>query len=796
MARRPRATAANGSVYLTSSRGVLKSTSASAGVGQAGMPRALDPTLTLTGSPGTLLTDTGSSPTAGANQARAYRLVWCRRDANNYLIQGAPSSRVYIVNTAGATRDVSILIPIPAEITTSDFVQVYASDINDFGDTIPPDDELRLVNEYYPTSTDITAGTCTIVDIVPDSLRGADLYTNESQSQGGIVNQNDRPPMCTDLVWFDNRLVGANLTETQKMTMQILGTSAMVTQTITIGGVTFTAGTAEATSTGTFQVFKPGGGGYTDKGTQALNVEFTAKSLVNVINRYAANTSFYAWYESGFDDAPGRILIEERGVGGAAFVAICSASAMGNSFSPAIPTSGTTFTSTADRRVNELCYSKSKQPEHMPRKNRITIGGADEEIQRILDADGVLIAIKDRSIWYLPSVGDGVTPIRIDTTCAIMGRDTAATLNRAVYMLSDQGFVTVTANGIQIVGRPVEDQILSGLEAVDAPDHDLFVGVANERERYYLCSFIDANVSSFGGQPTTQPTCYRYSPIANRGQGAWTKRVLSVNALAVNDSRLHYALNNDAGHILRQRSSRRDGEAWYKDYSEEGSPFVISSINTGTNEVTGTITLAVDYDNCGLTYVDPGEGWVFYQGSRQFLVLEQISSGGDAGTYVLRVNDVSGLTTGTVTILRPINWTVEYSPIAPSPLEDKHFDQVVFKLETSNAYGFELEQWNQTDTKSDPCGSAWTTGVGGTNLYLSGADSGDVASSNVTDFGNFPGAFAPYNEIRTMVHAQRSFGRHLILRLSAFSAGVANGFVAIKALVVMYRSTGSQESKR
>ena len=140
------------------------------------MPRALDPVLTLS-SAGTpvLLTDTGSSPTAGANQARAYRVVWCRYDANNYLVQGAPSSRVFVVTTAGATRDVSIAIQIPPEITTSDFVQVYASDINDFGDTIPPDDELRLVNEYYPTASDITAGTLTIVDIVPDTMKRLDL---------------------------------------------------------------------------------------------------------------------------------------------------------------------------------------------------------------------------------------------------------------------------------------------------------------------------------------------------------------------------------------------------------------------------------------------------------------------------------------------------------------------------------------------------------------------------------------------------------------------------------------------
>ena len=153
MAHRIRAAAQNGNTYFTSASGVLKSTSASATFTRAGLPKCLDLTLTLSsaGTP-TLLTDTGSSPTAGADQARGYRAVWCIRDANNNLIQGPPSSRFTITNTAGATRDVSIATNIPPEITTSHFLQLYATAIVDFGTTVDPGDEQRLVYEYFPTT--------------------------------------------------------------------------------------------------------------------------------------------------------------------------------------------------------------------------------------------------------------------------------------------------------------------------------------------------------------------------------------------------------------------------------------------------------------------------------------------------------------------------------------------------------------------------------------------------------------------------------------------------------------------
>jgi hypothetical protein len=748
MARRIRAAAARGNVYMTSSRGIVKSTSASADLMPSGLPQCLDLILDDVGAPGTLFSN---------GESRAYRCVWCLKDANNNLIQGAPSARFTITNDDGADRDVSITTYLPPQITTSHFLQVYASTVAASG--IDPGDDLRLTIEYFPTSTDITNGYVTLTDNVPDDFRGAELYTNANATEGGQANQNDEPPLGRDVAWFQNKLLIANYTDKHEMTLQLLGTTGMVAgQTITLAGTTYTVAAAENVSAGEFLLYTAG--------TQAVDVETTAKSLCYVINRYAANTSVWAFYDSGVDDPPGRIRIVERGIGGSQFTVTCSASAIGNLFSPAIPTSGSTYASVADRRVNQIRVSKDGEPEHMPRYRNIIVGGEDEEIQRIIPLRSSLIVIKDRSIWRISEAEPGeADPVILDNTCQIAGRDSAAVLNNTVFMLSDQGFVAITDNGIQIVGRPTENRVLAGLEKVNAPDHDRFVGIGHEQRRIYICLAYDAAAG--------ENTCFVYSPIANQGRGAWTKRRLNAAAFAVLDNRLMYALNNANGHVLRQRASRRDGASWYRDYCEDSSMFTISSIDTSAGTCTGVWSGGVDFDSYES---DIGYGWKLYDGSNQYLVLSSASA-----NTVLTLNTTDGLTIGAKTVYRPVQWAVEYNPIAGNA-NLKQFGDVVVKAETQNAYALDFAYANQQDTKSDPAADDWSAAPTADRVYVRKA-SGQEASSTSNDFGATASAnpFNPYNEIRTTVHPERSMGQQLSVRVSG---GVAESFVAIKSMTV------------
>ena len=749
-------------------QGVLKSESAAAAFTLAGMPRALDLTLTLVGAPGTLLTDTGSSPTAGANQGRAYRGVWCKRDANNNLIAGVPSSRFAIVNTAGATRNVQSVSRIPPEITTSHFFQLYATTIVDFADSVNPGDEMALIVEYFPTGTDITNGTIAIVDNVPDTFRQADLYTNDNQE--GIAQQNQRPPLARDICAYRGRMLYANYTEPHRMELQLLGTTGMIAgQTITIGGVVYTVAAAENVSTGSFLLYTIS--------TQSVNVETTAKSLVAVINGYAANTGYYAYYVSGVDDAPGAILIEERGVGGSAFVVTCSASAIGGLFSPAIPTSGTTYTSVANTRVNRIRVSKSNEPEACPDGDEIIVGGEDEEIQRIIPLRSSVIVIKDNSVWRLVEGYAGEEPTFLDNTVSIAGRDSAATLNNTVFFLSNQGFVAVSDNGVQLVGRPIERHVVAGLETIDAPNHDVHVATGCEQRRLYICSMWDPSA--------LERTCYMFSPIANKGKGAWTKRRLNANAFAVLNNRILYALNSSTGNILRQRASLRDGAPWYRDYCEEASTFTIASIDTVEKTATGTFASGVDY---GTYEGGPDIGWKLYDGTNQYLVTG--GNGTADPTWTVVLNTVAGLTVGAKTIYRPVNWDIEWAPITGgNPLDMKQFVDVIAKAETSNVYAMDFSYANQLDTKATPFDEGWTNQPPADRVFVP-VQSGARASASSNDFAATPGPLVPFSEIRSCVHPARAMGSHLSVRLSG---GTAEGYVGIKALVVQ---TATKESNK
>jgi hypothetical protein len=767
MTWRIRAASLNGNTYFTSNRGILKSTSASADLTLAGMPRCLDLTLSLNSSSATLL---------AVSAARAYRGVWAQRDANNNLILGVPSARFFLVNTDAATRNVNVVTRLPPEITTSHLFLLYASEIETDGLNVDPGDLLYQIYEYVPTSTDITNGTLTIVDNVPDSFLGPQLYTNDEQE--GQAQQNDRPPMARDICSYRGRMLFANYTEPHRMTLQLLGTTGMAAaQTLTIGGVTYTAGTGETVSTGTFQVFKTGGGGYTDKGTQALNVEYTAKSLIYVINGYAANTGVYAYYVSGVDDVPGTILIEERGVGGDAFVATASNTTIGNLFSPSIPTSGSTYTSVAQRRVNRIRVAKTNEPEAAPGGDEIIVGGEDEEIQRVIPLRGSVIVIKDHSAWRLVEGLPAEEPTFLDDTVSIAGRDSAAKLNNVVFFLSDQGFVAVSDNGAQVAGRPVERLVVAGLETIDAPNHDVIVATGCEQRRIYICSVWDASAN--------ERTCYMFSPIANKGKGAWTKRRLNANAFAVLDQRILYALNSSTGNILRQRASLRDDAPWYRDFAEEASTFTITSIDTTNKTATGTFAASVDYDGY---YSGPDMGWKLYDGSNQYLVTG--ANGASDPTWTLVLNSTDSLTTGAKTLYRPVEWAVEYAPLtAGNPLDMKQFVDVVVKAETHDAYALDFSYANQLDAKETPFDDDWDDNPAADRVFVP-KKNGERATITNNDFGATAGLLVPFNEIRSTVHPQRAMGSHLSVRIEG---GTAEGYVGIKALVV--QTVGKESNK-
>lgn len=620
---------ANSNLYVTTDQGIEVLTDiAGTSARRAGAPRSLDPSYSLNAASGGFLSD--------AKQC-AYRVVIQRVDANSNILIGYPSTRLWVVNSSGIAKNVDLTLYLPNEVTTSDVIQVYRTAQVSGTGSDTAGDEMALVYQLSPASADISAGYMTFTDVVTDSLRGASLYT--SPSQQSITQANDRPPLAKDIALYrSNFMFYANTSTPQRQFFAVvggaLGTSSLAGTTLGSASVTLAvansniyngmkvtgtgipagttvsnvAGTAvtlsqNATATNpavtlnfvTQYTIKIAGTTYSFADTEsaasgvvavglsgiaAADIDTTARSLVRVMNRYATNTSVYAYYLSGPTDLPGQILVQERGVGASAFTIQVSSATIATQFSasgynaPVSPATSSQWTSSNQVQKNALFYSKTQQLEAVPALNFLLVGSANEAILRIVPLSDVLIIIKERSIYRLTGLDPNsfvVSPLDLTVICK--SADSVATLSNQVFMLSNQGVVSISSNGVQVVSRAIEPNILPLLTF--ASISTLATGLAYESERSYLLSVMTLSTD------TVQTQIYLYNIFTR----TWVHWTFGFNAAIVEPTtdKLFFS-KPGATSIYRERKAFDD-----TDYSDPELSITIASINQSANQIIFTM---------------------------------------------------------------------------------------------------------------------------------------------------------------------------------------------------------------
>ena len=273
-----------------------------------------------------------------------YRIVFSTKDARGTTHFGAPSGAFTIFNnestavgaSSGVAQNTQILVALPSEITTSAqtfFVQLYRS--AGVASTVTPSDNMRLVYEAPVMARDKTAKRMFIVDIVPDALRGALIYTAESEE--GLAQSNEPLPLAYDLAYWKECLWLAKITSRFGFRFSILavgGTNGIaVGESIVIDGTTYTAVDQNASSCGNDQ-FSVAATGM----TATQQIRNTAQSLVTSINRSSTNTSVYAFYDSKETDLDqGKVRIRQRALGGAQFLVGLTAGSKRRCYNPVMP---------------------------------------------------------------------------------------------------------------------------------------------------------------------------------------------------------------------------------------------------------------------------------------------------------------------------------------------------------------------------------------------------------------------------------------------------------------------------
>jgi hypothetical protein len=750
----------SGTTYFNSVRGVmgmdLPTTYTTSQIAHyAGAPQGYDLILTLVGAPGTLL---------AAQRGVAYRIVWGYRTASGRPILGTPSSRFVINNPTGAPagKNVQIVSQIPIGATTSWVYQLYRSEIIDIGAGVPadPGDTLFLVYEANVSVANLTAGTVTITDSTPDAALGEDLYTNTEQET--FSQANAQPPICLDMCLFGEQSMAiyANYTNKINMFVNLIGVtgftgSPTITFTFADGLNNFTiTGDAAAASDGVFK--------YTTGGTDAANIDATARSIVLTINQYTLNRRLRAFYVSLFDGTPGQIAIQENFIGGQAW-AITATAAISPMFAPIIPTSGTAYQSVPDSVPNGLMLSKIGNPDAVPLVNRFTVGDSSESIRRVFALRESVMIIKERSVWR----GTGNTPesfslTLLDNTVSIRADEACALLNNEVYALTTQGVVAISDNGVRIVGRPVEYQLdqIYGTLAAPLDLNGLVTSFGSEDYRtFFLSSF-----------KTTSNFTWAYGVFTN----AWTRWDLILQGITVRNGRIIGAVLCPTGantfegntpQILQQLNLELFESPLA--YHDIGGLSTILTINSGTKVITISYNDTNHEGRWQYPYVSvPTVGWIIGQS----LIVA------DDGAGNLTVNDITGLNVDTpAQTLRPINFTMTSNP---------HNGGATFKIKQWSDFFCCLENQNLLQ---------FTAGFKTNNQAESAAFSTQVKAVGQTN--GTPQSAAYYKEqvFKATIPKACAMGNLLEWQLSVSQA---NALVAVKSIGIETRGIDSAKGQQ
>lgn len=643
-------TQANKNIYFTTSTGIKKLSTIAGSITFAGAPAGLDGSGTTTGS-GWFSDQTNV----------AYRIVFGYTDANNNLILGAPSQRIIVSNNTGGDTNVSLTFTLPDGLTTSWIYQVYRSPMS-VDLATEPNDECALVYTGNPTAGELTAKVVTITDSVSDNLKGETIYT--ASSQQGISQANYQPPIATDIATFKGFTFYFNTTSPQQIFLTLVSVGSpdlQLNDTITIAGTVYTAKATENIAAHEFQLFTGG--------TPSQNITNTANSLVRVINRYTGNTLVYAYYRSDYSELPGRILLQERGIGGSTFTA---ASSRSGAFTPNIGL--TTVTSSNLNTPNRVYISKFQQPEAVPLLQYIDVGSADKSGLRIIALRDYILLFKQDGVFQI--VGTDIASFEqqlVDETTILRGIETAVALNNKVFLFSNQTIISMTFNEGAILKAEAIKKDLLVLASPLYPNFDsASYGISYESDNEYI----------FGTVTNTTDTVATQYFVYNYITDCWTNWVLPYNMgtgfVNPTDDRLYFGSVDSLSRYLYQE--RKDYAE--TDFADNSYSATIVSSSGFVVELASTASAVV--------------GYTLVEGDK-IAIIESI----DDATHVT-VNKNLAWTAGAAVIYKPIPISLTFVPESfDNPGMVKHFKEAHAIFSRANFSSFDLGFYTDFSTGID-----------------------------------------------------------------------------------------------
>jgi hypothetical protein len=645
---------AGGNSYFTTSNGIYKLSGVnSTAPYPAGAPQALDTVLTVSGQI--------SSGFLNAQSQCAYSIVWGYTDNSNLLILGAPSYAAIGQNTqsAGASNNanVAVVFSIPPFVVQNQtlpwFYQIYRTPQTG-SLSVPPGNNYQLVTQLNPQSADYTNRYISYADTTLDSLLAASLYTDSGQPDVGLPYL--PPPLCKDAAYFNSMAFYANIATLQNvlLTLDAVGATSglqsgdTITLTDSTSGTayTYTGGGSNVPATRTFAV--------STGGTPSVNIQTTAQNLVSVINQDPNNTLFTILYTSSQTGLPGQMQIYAQNLSQAFFSVVSSRTTC---WTPAIPSSGTTYASANVALQHYLYVALPGMPESVPAAFTEPVGSPNFPITRIQPVRTALIVEKgEEGVFMVTGTSpQSLTVTQLDETAFITGSETAVSLNNSGYFFTTQGVMLANESGCQIMSRNVQGDILNLASAQYPNFSSLAFAIGYQSDNAYIL-FCQENP-----QDTVSTLQYRYNWITQN----WTTWNLEATAAVVNPANDTLYIATPQGYVLKERKTFS-----FLDYADETQTITINSIGTLSFTLASSVLVNVGDQ---ISQTNGGTNYVCYVTANNPI------------TGVVNVSTTSGFVTGTASDTVAINSQVTYLPTTGGyPGFVKKFQVVKFPFSNVN----------------------------------------------------------------------------------------------------------------
>jgi len=579
-------------------------------------------------------------------------------DPNTYTVTGLAGGAASGTCSDGKRFNVRVTFTIPAGILEGDTWELYRTDLSASAADSPRGDH-RLITSAKVSTADLTAGVITVTDTFAPSFLKENLYTNSTSE--GETQANHRPPLARFVIQFEGHtFYGGSISREHFKELQLLDVAGLVVETssitITLGAtvLTYTFSSTENQGLRKFQLF-------TAELTLVQNIEKTVKSLQKIINRDPSSL-IYAHYISGEDDAPGRLLLETKEMGTAAFTVIANNATTGGKFTPNLTTA---VTSENDFRANGIRRSKAGQPEAVPRLNDHRPGRSNAEILGMVALLEAVLIWKGDGIFKLSGKTDGGGGFGfllddLDPTVILKGQNTLVLLNNAAIAFTSQGVLRASQGPPLVLSRP---QVETELKQIAEFDNfsSIAHAIAYESDR----KWIFFHPLDSGDTVCRAASIYDYSAAGGGGWTNWKKQVACGHVLTADD-KLYLGHAVDP-FVLQERKSLNPFTA--EDYLDEDIPATITATSTTTHPfLTDDLTefggpRTVSLITVTYTYSEyPRKGFLLSQGASRDLIDAVEDLGGGSFRFTMR-NLTSGFTAGAATVGLAIRLQIEWAPV-------------------------------------------------------------------------------------------------------------------------------------